>query len=57
MTRAQETFYNKLIFKFIELTAQTLVGQYMGQMDFDEKNFARKIVKIFRTLRKMEKNK
>ena len=53
-TRQQETFYNKLTFKLVELMCNKLTGQYNGLIQFDEKSFARKVVKIFRTMRKME---
>ena len=53
-TRQQESFYNKLTFKLIELMANKLLGQYNGVIQFDEKSFARKVNKIFRTMRKLE---
>ena len=67
-TRQQENFYDKLIFKLIELMQQKIVGQYMGckyqfiisilkEISFDERTFARKVVKIYRTCKKMEENK
>ena len=34
-----------------------LLTLYNGEMAFDEKTFARKIVKIYRTLKKMEYSK
>ena len=58
-TRQQESFYDKLVFKLIELIQDKIVFQYLPNDSeiFDEKIFARKVVKIFRTLKKLEQNK
>ena len=56
-TQQQEIFHDKLIFKLIELIQDKLIAQYNGEISFDEKSFARKVVKIFRTVKKMESTK
>ena len=74
-TRAQETFYNKLVFKLIELLQQRVYAYMIGRkfyfqmipqiliaslasdLAFDEGMFAKKILKVHRTLRKLETNK
>lgn len=66
-TRNQETFYNKLVFKLIEILQQRVLGHLQGcklcityltflsaEQSFDESGFAKKILKIYRTLRKLE---
>ena len=34
-----------------------MISQYNGEISFDEKTFARKVVKIYRTVKKMETTK
>lgn len=71
-TRAQETFYNKLVFKLVEMLQQRVASFFIGRkypifkgfhlgfetdMAFDEGMFAKKLLKLHRTLKKLETNK
>ncbi|CDW80875.1 UNKNOWN [Stylonychia lemnae] len=55
-TRQQETFYTKLIEKLIEILQQKVLSAYQLTF-FDERMFAKKIVKIHKTLNLLEKQK
>lgn len=56
-TRNQETFYNKLIEKLVQLLSLKIVATYNGKLLPDEKLWAKKVLKVHKSLAYMEQSK
>ena len=53
-TKQQESFYNKLIFKLCQLMQDTLIEKFNYQFTLTDIPFMKKVVKIKRTMQKLE---
>jgi len=56
-SRQQEVLHDNLIFKLVELMQDKIMSLYNGQIQFDERTFAKKILKIYKILKKLENGK
>ena len=54
-TKQQETFYNKLIFKLCQLMQDILIQKFNYQFTLKDIPFMKKIVKIRKTMQRLEK--
>ena len=55
--RSQETYYDKLVFKTIEILCKYVRGQRFGQSEINESKFCKQILKLYKAMYTMEQCK